>query len=160
MRSVRILLTLVLGLAGSGLAQARGIVIGEQLIPSTLLVPAGEMDGDFITPWPDNVRIFPFGGYTAYAPAVPAADGTLSPYHQIVYRLPPAGTAAIVRSRLDHLGIPLFPTETEFLGKNPREKEPPIGKKKPEGKEEKGKPEPKKDPDKDKDKDKDLETKD
>jgi hypothetical protein len=155
MRSVRILLTLALVLAGTGLAQAGGIALGELPNHPIPLFPAGHYDGDFITPWPDNVRIFPLGGYTAYPPALPAADGTLSPYHQIVYPLPPSGTAAQVRARLDHLGIPLFPTPTEFLDKNPRANEPPVDLKKPNGKDDKEKPEKddKEKPGKDKDKD-------
>jgi hypothetical protein len=81
--------------------------------------PGWEPDPWAWTPWPPGFRLFPYGGYTAYAPRTPAADGTLSPYHQLTYSQHPAETARLVRERLTFLGIPPVLPEPEFLGKNP-----------------------------------------
>jgi hypothetical protein len=87
---------------------------------------------DFETPWPNVVRIFPRGGYTAYPPRGVDYFGDFTPYRQIFYPGPPAQTAQNVQTRLLALGIPLVPPEPEFLGKNPAAEKivlPPIPKK-------------------------------
>jgi hypothetical protein len=74
---------------------------------------------DPVTHFPDAVRIFPYGGYTAYVPRGIDCHGDFSPYHQIYYLAPPAATAQCALKRLTALGIPLVPCEPEFLGRNP-----------------------------------------
>ncbi len=75
---------------------------------------------DFITPFPDPVRIFPAYGYTAYPPRGVDCRGDFTPYRQVDWMTPPSDTAQIVLQRLHNLGVPLVTPEPEFLGKNPR----------------------------------------
>jgi hypothetical protein len=69
---------------------------------------------------PNRVNKYPYGGWTFYEGTPGSEVPSHSDYSHINYNKPPAATAQAVLARLQALGIPLVPPETQFLGKNPR----------------------------------------
>lgn len=67
----------------------------------------------------NHAWLTPFGGYTLYPGQIGSGYSGHSDYSRVEWFLTPTDTAAVVRAKLQALGIPAVKPETVFLGKIP-----------------------------------------